>query len=204
MDWSLISNFFIAMIAIVNPLGKVPLWLQASTGEEGSVRWRLAILVTLTAFVILLVSLLAGKPFLELFGVDLASFRVGGGVVILLLAIKMIGDTAVDIEADEDEEAEGSKFRQAQSRFKRVVVPMAMPILAGPGSISTAIVYSVRAEGLTDYLMMSGVLLVVMVVMLLTLLVSPQVQRLLGATVLDIQTRLFGLILTGIAFWPAP
>lgn len=197
MDWPLIKSFFIAMVAIVNPLGKVPLYVQASAGQMRQARWLLALLVTVTAFAILLLSLLAGKSFLGLFGVDLASFRVGGGIVILLTGLSMMRGSAVDVSAEE--EAEDSARRQARSRFRKVVVPLAMPILAGPGSISTAIVYSARTDGLLDYLWLSGVLVVVMLVVLGTLLLSRRVQRLFGDTALDILTRVFGLILAGIA-----
>lgn len=200
MDWELIRNFFIAMIAIVNPLGKIPLWVEASGDQDRQVRWRLALLVTVTALIILLVFLLGGQSFLNLFGIDLASFRIGGGIIILLVGLDMLKGTAIQIkDEDEDTHEDASKFRVAQSRFRQIVVPMAMPFMAGPGSISTVVVYSARAEGLLEYVGLSAVLGIVMLILFLILLSSNRIQSITGATALNIQTRVFGLILAGIA-----
>lgn len=197
MDLALIKSFAIAMIAIVNPLSKVPLYVQASAGQRGPADRRLAAYVTGVAFLVLLLALVAGKPFLNLFGVDLAAFRVGGGIVILMVGLSMIRGSAVEFAVEEDEDLD--PIQQARSRFRKVVVPMAMPIIAGPGSISTAIVYSARAESPLDYAAMGVVLAAVMLVVLATLLLSRRVQRLVGATTLEIVTRFLGLILAGIA-----
>lgn len=200
MDWELVRNFFIAMLAIINPLGKIPLWVQASTDQDRHVRWRLALLVIVTALIILLVFLLGGQFFLNLFGIDLASFRIGGGIIILMVGLEMLKGTAIQIKDDTQDTSEDlSTFRRAQSRFRQVAVPLAMPLMAGPGSISTVVVYSARADSMTAYLGLSAALGAVMLILFLILLSGNRVQRLTGATVLNIQTRVFGLILAGIA-----
>jgi multiple antibiotic resistance protein len=200
MDWELMRNFFIAMLAIINPLGKIPLWAQASNDQDRHVRWRLALLVTSTALVILLVFLLGGQFFLNLFGIDLASFRIGGGTIILMVGLDMLRGTAIQIQDEaQNKQEDVSKFRLAQSRFKQVAVPLAMPLMAGPGSISTVVVYSARADSMTAYLGLSAALGAVMLILFLILLSGNQVQRVTGATVLNIQTRVFGLLLAGIA-----
>lgn len=202
MDWELVRNFFIAMLAIINPLGKIPLWVQASTDQDRHVRWRLALLVIVTALIILLVFLLGGQFFLNLFGIDLASFRIGGGIIILMVGLEMLKGTAIQIKDDTQDTSEDLStfpFRRAQSRFRQVAVPLAMPLMAGPGSISTVVVYSARADSMTAYLGLSAALGAVMLILFLILLSGNRVQRLTGATVLNIQTRVFGLILAGIA-----
>ena len=136
MDVTVATNFLIAMLAITNPVGKVPLWVRVSGDDSEGVRWRLALMVTTTARLILLGALLLGTRVLNLFGIDLASFQIGGGVVILLVGIKMINGTATDFDFDERDDSEDD-LQRAKSRFRKVVVPMSMPILAGPGSIST-------------------------------------------------------------------
>lgn len=197
MDFDLVKSFALAMIAIVNPLSKVPLYVEASADQVGSARQRLALYVTGVAFVVLLMALWAGQPFLNLFGVDLASFRVGGGIVMLVVGLSMIRGDAVRFEAGEDEGDE--PIQQAKSRFRKVVVPLAMPIIAGPGSISTAIMYSARVEGTLGFVALSGVLAAVMAAVLTTLLVARRLERLAGATTLKIVTRFLGLIIAGIA-----
>lgn len=191
-------SFAIAMIAIVNPLSKVPLYVRASTGQVGAARHRLAAYVTAVSFAVLLLALLGGRPFLNLFGVDLAAFRVGGGIVILSVGLAMIRGTAIEF-SKEDEDPEATPRMQAKSRFRKVVVPLSMPIIAGPGSISTAIVYSARADGPFDFVAMAVVLTGVMIVVFATLLASRRVQAAVGDTSLEIVTRFLGLILAGIA-----
>lgn len=193
-------NFAIAMVAIVNPLSKVPLYVEASSDQGGPARHRLAVYVTVVAFLVLLLALLAGRPLLNLFSVDLAAFRVGGGIVILLVGLGMIRGQAVEITPEgEVQDGETDPTIQAQIRFRKVVVPLAMPIIAGPGSISTAIVYSARTDSWQDYLGMALVLSAVMVVVLLTLLSSRRVEQVVGRTSMNIVTRFLGLLLAGIA-----
>jgi multiple antibiotic resistance protein len=198
VDWDLIRTFFIAMLAITNPLSKIPLWVKGSEGEDEHVRWRLALLVTLTAFAILLVFLVGGRWFLDLFGIDLASFRVGGGIILLLVGLDMLRGKVVQLDPDAEEGSADTRLHEAQARFKKVAVPLAVPIMAGPGSISTAVVYSSEVDSLLGYAGLAGALAVVMVILFLVLLSGQRVERTLGATTLDIQTRVFGMILAGI------
>ena len=135
MDWRLAINFLIASLAIINPLGKVPVWEEAAAGDQSGVRWRLALLVTLTGGAILHVFLLFGMPILNFFGIDLAGFRVGGGIVILLTGIQMLQGVAIQVDRDSDVEAQ-TQFALAKVRFRQIVVPMVVPFTAGPGSIS--------------------------------------------------------------------
>lgn len=197
MDVDLVRNFALAMIAIVNPLSKVPLYIEASEDQVRAARWRLAVYVTGVALAVLLLALIGGRPFLDLFSVDLAAFRVGGGIVILMVGLSMVQGNAVQFDAEGEDAS--NPILQAKSRFRKVVVPLAMPILAGPGSISTAIVYSARAETTLDYLAMAAVLVGVMLVVLVTLLVSRRIEQITGATTLRIVTRFLGLIIAGIA-----
>lgn len=198
MDWDLARNFFVALLAITNPIGKIPLWVAGSEGESRQVEGRLAILITVTAFAILLVFLLGGRWLLGLFGIDVASFRIGGGIVILVVALQMIRGDVVQFEPDEDEEGAGTKSA-AKSRFRQVAVPLAMPIMAGPGSITTVVVYASNVDSFAGYATLAGMLAVVMVLLYAMLMGGRRVERVVGRTSLDILTRVFGLVLTGIA-----
>ena len=100
MDLSPATNFLLAMLAILNPLGKVPVWIEACEGCDASVRRRLATLVTGTAALLLLVFLWFGREVLSFLGIDIPAFRVGGGIVILLIGIEMLRGQVVDIDAD--------------------------------------------------------------------------------------------------------
>lgn len=199
MSWSLLSNFLVATLAITNPLGKIPIWCQLTRGLEPRVRRWLALLITATVLVLLLAALLFGKQVLSLFGIDLAAFRLAGGVIVLLLGIQMLrGEIGLDGAGEEEGDAE-SALGQAKARYRDIMVPFAMPILAGPGALSTMIIYASRSSDWATLGAMSGVIVLVCAALLVMLLLALPIQRWVGATVLELITRLFGLLLAAIA-----
>ncbi len=198
MEVTLIQNFVLAMIAILNPLGKVPIWVEASEGCNAAVRSRLALLVTGTATLLLLLFLFFGQSILDFLGIDVPSFRVGGGIIILLIGLDMLRGRAVNI--DNSNHAKGKDaLDRAKARFRDIVVPVAVPILAGPGSITTALLFGIRVDEWQDRLLLGGVLLVLMALVLALLLAGHKIQDVLGDLVLSVQTRIWGLLLTAIA-----
>ena len=199
MQWSLALNFFIALLAIANPLGKVPLWVEAAGDELPSVRWRLAVLLVATATVILWLFLVFGASILNAFDIELASFKVGGGVVILVIGMQMLNGRILELPTREENAEDTPAFVEAQLRYREVVVPMAVPMIAGPGAITTVIIYGTSAEGPINLALLSGVLAVVMGVMLVLMLLGVQIRRLIGYLPLNVTMRLFGLILAAIA-----
>jgi len=198
LDTALLTSFLIALLAIANPLGKIPVWVQACGSNPPAVRRRLAVLVTGTAFAILCGALLLGREVLEVFSLDLVAFRIGGGIVILLIGIGMLRGEAIAVDTGGESEG-GDAFERAKARFRDILVPMAIPILAGPGTITTCIVYGWRAGNWLDRAALGGVLLAVMLVVFLALLAAHRIQALVGDMALEVQTRLFGLILVAIA-----
>lgn len=198
MDVVLIRNFLLAMVAIVNPLGKIPVWIEASEGCDGPVRNRLALLVTGTATAVLLVFLFFGQSILGFLGLDIPSFRVGGGIIILLIGIDMLRGKAVDIDSSAKRGGDEALDR-AKARFRDIVVPVAVPILAGPGSITTTLLFGARAEQWSERLFLGGLLVALMAFVLVLLLLGHRIQDLVGPLVLNVQTRIWGLLLTAIA-----
>ena len=198
MEITLIRNFLLAMVAILNPLGKIPIWVEASEGCDAPVRMRLAIMVTGTATLLLLVFLFFGQSILDFLGLDVPSFRVGGGIVILLIGIEMLRGRAVDV--DSNSKAGGTDaLGKAKARFRDIVVPVSIPILAGPGSITTVLLFGIRAEEWTDRLVLGGLLSGVMLLVFALLLGGQRIQDVLGSLALSVQTRIWGLLLTAIA-----
>jgi len=120
----------IAIVAIANPLGAAPVFLGVTEGVGPAERNRLALRATLAVFVILVASTLVGRPLLSALGISLSAFRAGGGLVILLMGLEMLRGqpTRVQNPGELDEEVEDT-----------VVVPFAMPMVAGPGAITTVI-----------------------------------------------------------------
>ncbi len=198
MDFALLINFVVAMLAIVNPVSKVPVWLEMAGDEDAPVRWRLALLVCATSAGVLILFAVGGRHILELFHVDLAAFRVAGGILIFMLAVQMIrGEMRGGIPSRE-KSADGP-LSEAKLRFREILTPMVVPILVGPGSITTVVVYASRGRDWGDVAAMTAVILVVFAAIAVSLIYGGAVHRLLGDLGLEVMTRLLGLILAGIA-----
>ncbi|MBD3403794.1 hypothetical protein GF420_12920 [candidate division GN15 bacterium] len=131
MNWNLLANFSIAIFAILNPLGKIPVWTELTGGDKAEIRNRVAALAVLTGMAVLLVFLVGGKQILIAFSIDMPSFRIAGGILVLLTAISMVKGNLV--ASPTPEETEGTVKEAARKRFQAIVVPLAVPMLEGLG-----------------------------------------------------------------------
>lgn len=198
MDWSLIGNFATALIAIVNPLGNLPVFVSYTAGDRRHVRQFLAVFVAATVLVFLLLFLVAGQAILGFFGITLASFRIAGGILLLLTGIGMIrGHDTKNIEAVVAK-AEVDDLTVAETRYRKIIVPLGIPLFVGPGSISTVILYANQAKTNTTLLGLAGTIVCVSLFVLVCLLASEWIKGLIGEVGLDIATRILGLLLAAI------
>lgn len=183
----------VALLAVTNPLGVAPVFISLTEYHPHPARQRIARIAAVTMTAILLGSLIAGELVLDFFGITMASFRVGGGILIMLIAISMLyaQDSRTRQTADEAVESE--------SRDSVAVVPLSIPLLAGPGAIGTIIVYAHRGMGFTHYLALVLAIVSVGVIVLMALLAAPYISKRLGKTGINIVTRIMGLILVAIA-----
>ncbi|MBI2778928.1 MAG: YchE family NAAT transporter [Gammaproteobacteria bacterium] len=192
-DWGHYAKVFTAIFVIVNPLGAVPLFLSLTADRSVRERHRMPRITALSVAIVLAVACLAGDTILGFFGISIASFRVGGGILILLMAVAMMNASTVAAKHTPEEAAE------AADRQSAAVVPLAIPILAGPGAISTVIIYAHQA---TDWL---GVALVIVSCTVVALAVwaalrmALPLSAMLGRTGINIVTRLMGLLLAAIS-----
>ena len=198
MEELLVKNFLLAMIAILNPLGKVPIWVEASAGCDAPVRIRLALLVTGTATCLLFAFLLFGRSILSFLSLDMPSFRVGGGIILLLIGLDMLRGRAVEVRTETQKDGKDALDR-AKARFRDIVVPVSVPMLAGPGTITTVLLFGFRADDWLDRGLLAAALLGVMSLVLVILLLGHRIEALLGELVLSVQTRIWGLLLTAMA-----
>lgn len=199
MNWNLYINFFAAMLAIVNPVGIWPLWssMTKDYGPKRQVRRKIAWLVTITSFAVLVVFLVSGKYLLQFFSIDLEVFKIAGGVLLLYTGISMVQGTATQIQVEEEES--GSFMEKAKQRFRKILVPLVIPALAGPGSITTVVLYSTNAESFVDYAALAGVLLIAFFVLYAVFTHSSLLENKVDDIVFTVFTRVFGIIVTAIA-----
>jgi multiple antibiotic resistance protein len=193
LEFTEYSKILIGLIAILNPIGAVPIFV-AMTNDVPAVR-RKAIMrtVVIAVSLILFTAMLVGEALLDFFGITVSSFRVGGGILILLMSISMM-QAKVSPVVRTREEAE-----ESESKDSVAVVPLATPMLAGPGAISTVIVYSNKGNGIAHYLMIGLDILIVGFLLWLILKSVPWITRHISQTGINIFTRLMGLILAAIA-----
>lgn len=198
---STLSTFAATTFALLNPLGMLPVFIGYTDGLSAAVQRWLSLLVALTVFGLMLVFLLTGNSILGFFGITLDSFRVAGGILLLIIGIRIVTANAGQSAAGGEAAAEGSDLVQAESVYRRIVVPFAMPLLVGPGVIANLVLYAGEAKRLhLDGLLLGlvGVLVGVSLVTLVILMAARPLRRLLGEVGLSIVTRILGLLVAAI------
>jgi multiple antibiotic resistance protein len=200
-------NFFVALFALIDPIGNVPLFAAATTGDRARDRRTVAVYIALFVLGFLTFFYFSGLALLAFFGISLPAFRIAGGVILFLLGLDMARDDFTTKFADAAESAEAQAAQaiggraHARRRFERMIVPFAMPLLIGPGAISTVVIYAseAKAYGLAGAAVGVGVISAVSLSVLLAFWATPVITRLLGRIGMTIVVRVLGLILCAMA-----
>jgi multiple antibiotic resistance protein len=193
MDWAYLFKIGIALFAIVNPIGSVPIFISATDGWEQKQKMRTANVVALTVFLVLGASALFGEGILDFFSISIPSFQVGGGILILLIAINMLHAKQSHSKQTPEE------AKTMEERDVIAIVPLSIPLLAGPGAISSMIIAAQDSASLGDQLSLLLPISVVAMLIWLTLQLSGYIAGKLGTIGINIVTRLMGLILAAMA-----
>jgi len=193
VSWDSWFNMLVGLIVIINPLTAVSVHASLTTRQSPRRRRRTGRMAALTVGVVLTVAAIAGETVLAMFGIGIPEFKVGGGVLIRLMALAMLNAQMGDARQSEEEADE------AHDRDEIGVVPLGVPLLAGPGAISTVIIYALQDGGwLNRLVLVAEIWIVAGLVALALALGQPLVER-IGKTGLNIVTRIMGLILAAIA-----
>lgn len=193
LDFTEYTKIFISLFAILDPIGIIPVIILFTAGMTAPKRAKVGRVASLAVCAILLVALLIGQSLLAFFGISISSFRVAGGILLMLMAFKMLnGNLYTSIESDSD--GTGGEASSIQA-----IVPLSIPLLAGPGSISAVILEAHKAHGIAHYLIMSLEIMLLSVTVWLTFLIAPWVAQRLGKIGIDVFTRLMGLVLAAIS-----
>jgi len=185
-------RFAVTLTAVLDPFLAVPIFLALTASREPASRATLVRVVAITVFSVLAVSALLGEAILTLIGASLSAFRVGGGLLLLLMSLSMLNAQAGGVRQSRAEAAE------LESGELSGVVPLAVPLLAGPGAISTTIIAAQKGGAAH----LAAVLACIAAVSALTWIVlraAPAIGARLGTTGLNIATRLLGLLLAALA-----
>jgi multiple antibiotic resistance protein len=198
---ALAVNFFVALFALIDPIGMAPLFAAATLGATEAARRRIALYISIFAFVFLTFFYFSGVAMLQYFGISITAFRIAGGVLLFRVGLAMMGDDFTPAVAGIEGEEALSPAASARKHFERLVVPFGMPLLIGPGSISTVIIYASQngETGWTGTVAGVAAMFAVCVAVFLAFLASGVIVRALGKTGMAIVVRVLGLILCALA-----
>ncbi len=193
MEWSGFVKQFVAIFAVIDPVGAVFFFIMFTRNLPPREKARTVYVAPAAMALTLMLAFFWGENLLWLFGISIYSFMAGGGILILLTAIAMMGAYAPLLKSTAAEE------REAEESQNVAVVPLAVPLLAGPGAITTVIIAHNAAQSLAAGTMMVAIIAVIAVITLLLFMQADRIAALLGRTGMNIFTRLLGLILTSYA-----
>jgi multiple antibiotic resistance protein len=186
-------KIFVAMIVIVNPLGIMPVFVAMTASQNDFQRKTIARIAAITVAASLLISALLGERVLEGFGISLASFKVGGAILILLNALAMMQAMPARDKQTPEEALE------AEDKASIAVVPLGIPLLAGPGAMSTIIIYASEKKAVWHLLAVCAVAVGVALVTWLALRIATRIGRRMSTTMVNVATRIMGLLLAALA-----
>ncbi len=190
--WQEYLRFAVTLTAVLDPFLAVPIFVSVTAGGGVRGRLRLAAVVTITVFLVLTGAALFGERLLRLLGASLPAFQVGGGLVLLLMALAMLNAQVGEIRQTRAE------ARELKEREYSGVVPLAVPLLAGPGAIGTTII-AAQVGGVLHHLALVGCIALVCALLWIMLRLAHAIASRMGTTGLNIATRLLGLLLAAIA-----
>ncbi len=186
-------NSFISLLALINPLGAVPFFLSLTAQQTEAERRHTIRIAAVSVFCVIAVTTLLGQQIIDFFGISVGSLEVGGGIIMLLMAISMLNAQIGNTRSTPEERDE------AESKNSIAVVPLAIPLLTGPGSISTVIVYAANARHWYDRLGLVAIGAALALICFFAMRLAEPIAHWIGRTGINIVTRLMGLMLSALA-----
>ncbi len=190
----LFTTAFITLAVIIDPPGCAPIFASLTSGATAAHRRAMAIRATLVAWCILVFFALLGEPLLRTLGISLSAFRLAGGIMLFMIALDMVFERRTERREKRAKEIEESPEDEDISVF-----PMAIPMIAGPGSIASIMLLSARADGTVEGLTVLAAMTAVILLTLVALLAAGPLMKLIGAKLEAMITRILGVILAALA-----
>ena len=192
MDNELIK-IILAFVVLINPFSALGLFLSITNGCTTQDRKRVAQITCLTVLITICFFTLLGESLLKLLGISVGSFQVAGGILVFLIAINMMNGGGNPVKPNEDEVEVNSSLTAS------AVVPLAIPMMIGPGGISTVIIYSSQVKGAFEVGTILAAGLCISMFCYLSLMAAGRISRFLGDTGLNILSRIMGMLLAAVA-----
>ena len=189
----LFVSAFVTFLVVIDPPGCAPIFAGLTREATAVHRRAMAVRSVLVAAGILLFFALLGEDLLRALGISLSAFRVAGGIMLFLIAIDMVFERRTERRENRAQEVSASEAEDIS------VFPMAIPMIAGPGSIASVMLLMARSDGLGESLLVLGALLATLILTLAALLMAGPLMRLLGHKMEAMITRILGVILAALA-----
>jgi multiple antibiotic resistance protein len=183
---------FASVLFIVDPIAVVPTYLVITQNQDASHRRVTARRACVAAAVILVVFALAGSRIFELFGITMPAFRIAGGLILWLVAMDMLHGSRSTQEGQ-------AEITEGQAKEDVAVTPLAMPMLAGPGAISTVMVLAGQARSTAQTIVVYASIILTLFLSWITLRLAERLVKRMGQTGIRVMTRIMGLLLAAIA-----
>jgi multiple antibiotic resistance protein len=190
----LFGSALVTFLVIIDPPGCAPIFASLTRHASPVHRRAMAVRASLIAWAILMFFALLGRPMLEALGISLASFRIAGGVMLFMIALDMVFERRTERRENRANSLEGTPEAEDIAVF-----PMAIPMIAGPGSIASAMLWVSRADGPAESLIVLAAITVVILLTLVSLLAAGAIMRLVGERLEAMITRILGVILAALA-----
>jgi multiple antibiotic resistance protein len=184
----------ITFFVVIDPPGCAPIYAGLSSGASAVQRRGMAVRAVGVASAILVVFALFGEDLLKGLGISLASFRIAGGIMLFLIALEMVFEKRTQRREDR-----AAKVAESPEVEDVSIFPMAMPMIAGPGSIASVMLLMARNDGLERSVVVLAALATILLLTLLALLAAGPIMRVLGAKIEAVITRLLGVLLAALA-----
>ena len=192
MDTELIK-IILAFVVLINPFSALSLFLNITNGYQDKDRQKVAQIACITVFITTAFFTLFGESLLKVLGISVGSFQVAGGILVFLIAINMMNGGGNPVKPNANE------VEVSSSLTASAIVPLAIPMLIGPGGISTVIIYSSQVKGVFAVGMILSAGLCISLFCYVSLMMAGRISRFLGETGLNILSRIMGMLLAAVA-----
>jgi multiple antibiotic resistance protein len=188
-----VSKTFMALLVLINPLSAIPIFISLTPNSTQAERKKIAKVTSLTIAVVVSLFALVGEGLLHFLGISIGSFQLAGGLLVLMIALALMNAQTSATKSTEEERSE------AESKANIAVVPLAIPLMTGPGTISTVIIYTSTARDWIDVadLIISGMLVALVSYAALTM--ATPISRVLGKTGINVVNRVMGMLLAALS-----
>ena len=187
----------IGIMTIFSPFAAIPIFVSLTSNTTAIQRNETAKTAAFAACIAALVAVWIGQYVLLFFGISISAFKIAGGILLLLMSINMLNAKTPNAKNTKEELEEAQEKSDNISEI--AVVPLAIPLIAGPGSLSTIIIFSQQSNSVMHFLMMSVIVIAISLYIYLALRMSNLISNKLGVTGINIISRVMGLILASIS-----